>query len=119
MGLAGMSDVVDAALVALANHGDEIITLDREDLGLLASSAGHARTDSSLSHSVRQGTGARRGEFMAEAKRSVAGAGLLARWNQGLLSGMEKGESLHALLGLDVAPSTRTAERPQRTKPRL
>jgi hypothetical protein len=40
MALAGMSDVVDAALVALANDGDEIITLDREDLGLLASSAG-------------------------------------------------------------------------------
>ncbi len=35
-----MSDVVDAALVALAADGDEIITLDGEDLGRLAASAG-------------------------------------------------------------------------------
>ena len=35
-----MSDVVDAALVALAVDGDEIITLDSDDLGRLAASAG-------------------------------------------------------------------------------
>ena len=35
-----MSDVVDAALVALAADGDEIITLDSDDLGRLAASAG-------------------------------------------------------------------------------
>jgi hypothetical protein len=35
-----MSDVVDAALVALVADGDEIITLDSEDLGRLAASAG-------------------------------------------------------------------------------
>ncbi len=35
-----MSDVVDAALVALAADGDEIITLDSDDLGQLAESAG-------------------------------------------------------------------------------
>jgi hypothetical protein len=35
-----ISDVVDAALVALAADGDEIITLDIDDLGRLAASAG-------------------------------------------------------------------------------
>ena len=35
-----ISDVVDAALVALVADGDEIITLDLEDLGRLASAAG-------------------------------------------------------------------------------
>ena len=35
-----MSDVVDAALVALAVDGDEIITLDSDDLGRLAAAAG-------------------------------------------------------------------------------
>ncbi len=34
------SDVVDAALVALAADGDDIITLDTDDLGRLAASAG-------------------------------------------------------------------------------
>jgi hypothetical protein len=34
-----MSDVVDAALVALAADGDDIITLDSDDLGQLASAA--------------------------------------------------------------------------------
>jgi hypothetical protein len=34
-----MSDVVDAALVALAADGDEIITLDSDDLGQLAAAA--------------------------------------------------------------------------------
>lgn len=36
-----MADVVDAALVALAADGDDIITLDGDDLGQLAASAGH------------------------------------------------------------------------------
>ena len=35
-----MSDVVDAALVVLAVDGDEIVTLDSDDLGRLAASAG-------------------------------------------------------------------------------
>ncbi len=35
-----LSDVADAALVALAADGDEIITLDSDDLGQLAESAG-------------------------------------------------------------------------------
>ena len=35
-----LSDVVDAALVVLALDGDDIITLDSDDLGVLASAAG-------------------------------------------------------------------------------
>ena len=35
-----MSDVVDAALVVLAVDGDEIVTLDSDDLGRLAAAAG-------------------------------------------------------------------------------
>lgn len=35
-----MSDVVDAALVALAVDGDDIITLDTDDIGRLVASAG-------------------------------------------------------------------------------
>ncbi|MFZ5869296.1 MAG: twitching motility protein PilT [Actinomycetota bacterium] len=37
---AGLSDVIDAALVLLAQDGDEIVTGDHDDLGQLASSAG-------------------------------------------------------------------------------
>ena len=40
LGSTRMSDVVDAALVVLAGDGDEIITLDRDDLERLAASAG-------------------------------------------------------------------------------
>ena len=40
LGATRMSDVVDAALVVLAADGDEIITLDGDDLQRLASSAG-------------------------------------------------------------------------------
>lgn len=36
----GLSDVVDAAVVLLANDGDEIITSDPDDLGRLARSTG-------------------------------------------------------------------------------
>jgi len=40
LGSTRMSDVVDAALVVLAADGDEIITLDSDDLERLAVSAG-------------------------------------------------------------------------------
>jgi len=40
LGTTRMSDVVDAALVVLAADGDEIVTLDRDDLETLAASAG-------------------------------------------------------------------------------
>ena len=40
LGATRMSDVVDAALVVLAADGDEIVTLDRDDLETLAASAG-------------------------------------------------------------------------------
>jgi len=40
LGSTRMSDVVDAALVVLAADGDEIITLDSDDLKRLAVSAG-------------------------------------------------------------------------------
>ncbi len=40
LGSSRMSDVVDAALVALAADGDDIVTLDRDDLGRLAAAAG-------------------------------------------------------------------------------
>lgn len=36
----GLSDVIDAALVVLARDGDEIITVDRRDLGALVAMAG-------------------------------------------------------------------------------
>ena len=36
----GMSDVVDAAVALLALDGDEIVTLDREDLTLLIAASG-------------------------------------------------------------------------------
>jgi hypothetical protein len=37
---AGLSDVIDAALVVLAMDGDDIITLDSNDLDVLATAAG-------------------------------------------------------------------------------
>lgn len=40
LGAAGMSDVVDAALVLLTNDGDEIVTVDRSDIEALASTSG-------------------------------------------------------------------------------
>jgi hypothetical protein len=40
LGRARMADVVDAALVLLANEGDSILTSDPDDLGRLAVSAG-------------------------------------------------------------------------------
>jgi hypothetical protein len=40
LALAATSDVIDAALVLLANDGDEIVTSDAEDLEPLASLAG-------------------------------------------------------------------------------
>lgn len=40
LGATRMSDVVDAALVLLAADGDEIITLDSDDIAALAASAG-------------------------------------------------------------------------------
>ncbi len=36
----GLSDVIDAAVVLLAGDGDEIVTVDRPDLGLLAAAFG-------------------------------------------------------------------------------
>jgi hypothetical protein len=36
----GLSDVVDASLARLAVDGDEIITLDREDMELLLAATG-------------------------------------------------------------------------------
>ena len=35
----GLSDAVDAALVAMCSHGDEIVTSDPDDLGLLVHAA--------------------------------------------------------------------------------
>ena len=40
LGAAGMSDVVDAALVLLASDGDEIVTVDRSDIETLAAASG-------------------------------------------------------------------------------
>ncbi len=40
LGLAGTSDVIDAALVLLAGDGDEIVTCDPDDLAILAAVAG-------------------------------------------------------------------------------
>lgn len=36
----GLSDAIDAALVALADHGDRIITSDPDDLAVLAAATG-------------------------------------------------------------------------------
>jgi len=35
----GLSDAIDAALVAMANHGDEIITSDPQDIQILVASS--------------------------------------------------------------------------------
>lgn len=40
LGAAGLSDVIDAALVLIADDGDEIFTADPADLGDLARAAG-------------------------------------------------------------------------------
>lgn len=40
LGAAGLSDVVDAAVVLLAHDGDEIVTTDLDDLGRLAATLG-------------------------------------------------------------------------------
>jgi hypothetical protein len=40
LGLAGMSDVIDAAVVLLAGDGDEIVTVDRSDIETLAAASG-------------------------------------------------------------------------------
>ena len=37
---AGLTDVIDAGVVLLATDGDEIVTVDREHLGLLAAASG-------------------------------------------------------------------------------
>lgn len=40
LGAAGLSDVVDAAVVLLAQDGDEIVTVDHDDLERLAAASG-------------------------------------------------------------------------------
>ena len=40
LGAAGLADVVDAAVVLLAQDGDEIVTVDHDDLAQLAAAAG-------------------------------------------------------------------------------
>lgn len=40
LGAAGLSDVVDAAVVVLAGDGDEVVTADHEDLSQLAAVLG-------------------------------------------------------------------------------
>lgn len=40
LGVTGMSDVIDAALALLALDGDEIVTLDRDDVEALAAAIG-------------------------------------------------------------------------------
>lgn len=40
LGAAGMSDVIDAAVVLLASDGDEIVTADRSDIETLAAASG-------------------------------------------------------------------------------
>ncbi|HEX9968753.1 MAG TPA: hypothetical protein VGB03_01340 [Acidimicrobiales bacterium] len=40
LGAAGLADVVDAAVVLLAADGDEIVTVDRDDLEKLAAASG-------------------------------------------------------------------------------
>lgn len=41
LGAAGLADVIDAGVVLLAADGDEIVTVDREDLERLAEASGH------------------------------------------------------------------------------
>jgi hypothetical protein len=40
LGAASRSDVIDAAVGLLSKDGDEIVTSDRDDLGVLAAAAG-------------------------------------------------------------------------------
>lgn len=40
LGAAGLADVIDAAVVLLAADGDDIVTVDREDLERLAEASG-------------------------------------------------------------------------------
>jgi hypothetical protein len=40
LGAAGLADVIDAGVVLLAADGDEIVTVDREDLERLAAASG-------------------------------------------------------------------------------
>lgn len=40
LGAAGLADVIDAAVVLLATDGDEIVTVDHEDLEQLAAASG-------------------------------------------------------------------------------
>lgn len=40
LGAIGLSDVIDAAVVLLANDGDEIVTADRDEFELLAAASG-------------------------------------------------------------------------------
>ena len=40
LGAAGMSDVIDAAVILLSQDGDEIVTSDHDDLERLASASG-------------------------------------------------------------------------------
>jgi hypothetical protein len=40
LGAAGLADVIDAGVVLLAADGDEIVTVDREDLEQLAAASG-------------------------------------------------------------------------------
>ena len=40
LGNAGMSDVIDAAVVLISSDGDDIVTLDRDDLKQLAAALG-------------------------------------------------------------------------------
>ena len=40
LGAAGGSDVIDAAVVLLAHHGDDIVTSDTDDFEVLASTSG-------------------------------------------------------------------------------
>jgi hypothetical protein len=40
LGAAGLSDVIDAAVVLLTQDGDELVTSDHDDLELLANAAG-------------------------------------------------------------------------------
>ncbi len=40
LGAAGMSDVIDAAVVLLASDGEKIVTVDRSDIEMLAAASG-------------------------------------------------------------------------------
>ncbi|MDQ1392049.1 MAG: hypothetical protein QOF30_1026 [Acidimicrobiaceae bacterium] len=40
LGKTGLTDVIDAAVVLIASDGDDIVTLDRDDFGLLVAESG-------------------------------------------------------------------------------